>query len=184
MKFLLLLSTALASAPLLLNISQPFTFQQTVSSAIYQVGGGGMRVNLLVQESLCQALLTARADNWPQWNGRRAVADQMDVAGWQFNSSVLVLNLPEVSTTRYVGVFLICARNRTEAEYTIELSAPHICPPQCLSCKAGACQCPKDFIGEDCRFKAISVDNGDSVDLKISAGWRLLYSKVSTAGNA
>lgn len=184
MKYLLLLSAALASAPLPLNTNQSYTFQQTTSSAIYQVGGGEMRVSLALQGLLCQVLLTARADEWPKWTGRRAVADQVDVAGWQFNSSLHVLNLPEVNTTRYVGVFLICARNMTDAQYTIELSAPDICPPQCLSCKAGACQCPEGFIGEDCRFRALSADDGDSVDMKVSAGWRLLYSEVSAAGNA
>ena len=143
-----------------------------------------MRVSLVLQESLCQVLLTARADDWPQWTGRRAVADQVDVAGWQFNSSLHVLNLPEVSATRYVGVFLICARNMTDAHYTIELSAPGICPPQCLSCQAGSCQCPEDFIGEDCRFRALAADDGNSVGLKVNAGWRLLYSEVSAAGNA
>ena len=184
MKYLLLFSAALASAPPLLHFGLPYTFQQTTDAEFYEVDGVEMQVSLQLQGSVCQVVLAARAGTLPQWTGRRVAADQVDVAGWQFNSSLQALRLPEVNTTRYVAVFLVCTGNVTDALYTLEISVPDTCPQPCRSCKTGTCLCPEGFIGEDCRFRALSADNGDSEDLEVLTGWRLLHSEVSAAGNA
>lgn len=179
----LVLTAVWAAVPQQLVPGRLYGLEQTSTSIYYQVNGEVTRVVLLLQESLCQLALTAKEDDLPLWVGSRFLADQVDIAGWQFNSSTHTLTLPERnSTTRYIGVFLSCAANVTRALYSIEANSEQTCHDACLTCANAECSCPEGKIGEDCRFYAVNIDDEDGIDMKISSNWQLMYSDFSSNG--